>query len=178
MKKAIIATVLLVLVLTGVHLLVKDQLKNTSTKIFANSDPKNASYMIDGQTFALVNGRDEVAIANSASAVITQYFGDEVTADLNGDGLPDKVVILTQSTGGSGTSYYVAVAVNTPDGYKGTNAVLLGDRIAPQNIEVQNGKITVNFADRNPGEPMSTQPSMGVSKSFVLSGDQLMPTSQ
>lgn len=128
------------------------------------SDVKNNTYTINGQAVTLIDGRAESEAApGSASNVITQYFGNEAVGDVNGDGLPDTVFILTQSTGGSGTFYYVAVALKGAKGYTGTNAVLLGDRIAPQTTEIHAGKIVVNYADRNPGDPMTTAPSVGKS---------------
>jgi hypothetical protein len=39
----------------------------------------------------------------------------------------------------------------------------MGDRIAPQTSEVKDGQVIVNFADRNPGEDFSVQPSLGKS---------------
>jgi hypothetical protein len=100
----------------------------------------------------------------SAAKIVTRYFGNEATGDLNSDGTPDTALLLTQSGGGSGTFYYVVVALKTKDGYMGTNAVLLGDRIAPQTTELRDGTVIVNYADRKPGEAMTTLPSVGVSK--------------
>lgn len=91
------------------------------------------------------------------------YFGNDATGDLNGDKLPDTAFLLTAQTGGSGTFFYVAVALRTASGWTGTNAVLLGDRIAPQSTEIRDGVLIVNYADRNPGEPFTTQPSVGKS---------------
>ncbi|HVZ75796.1 MAG TPA: hypothetical protein VG934_00785 [Candidatus Paceibacterota bacterium] len=137
------------------------------------NDPKNATYNIDGTSVTLVNGSSNVAQDNSSAPIVTQYFGNEATGDLNGDGMPDAVFILTQTSGGSGTFYYAAADVSTPDGYRGTNAVLLGDRIAPQTTQIQNGEIIVNYADRAPTDPMTAQPSVGVSKYLQVSGTQL-----
>ena len=129
------------------------------------SDYKNATYIIEGKPVTLVNGRAESLVAsNSASTVVTQYFGNEATGDLNGDGMPDIAFVLTQTGGGSGTFYYVVTALKTANGYQGTNGVLLGDRIAPQSTQINNGQIVVNYADRATGEPMATAPSVGVSK--------------
>jgi len=136
----------------------------------APADFKNITYTIDGQQVTLVNGRAEVPAApGSASTVVTQYFGNQATGDLNGDGVPDVAFLLTQDPGGSGTFYYVVAAIKTATGYRGTDAVLLGDRIAPQTTEVTNGKLIVNYADRAAGEPMTTAPSMG--KSLYLKLD-------
>jgi hypothetical protein len=82
---------------------------------------------------------------------------------LNGDGLPDIAVTLTQDSGGSGIFYYIAAAIKTAEGYTGTNAVLLGDRVAPQDNRIQNNLLTVNYADRKLHEDFSVQPSVGKS---------------
>ena len=135
----------------------------------AADDVKDAEYSIDGQHVKLVDGVAETEAApGSASKITTKYFGNEVTTDLDGDGRADKVFILTQSGGGTGTFYYVVAALNTERGYVGSEALYLGDRIAPQTTEVsQNpshkGVIVVNYADRAAGEPMAATPSVGKS---------------
>ncbi|MDO8482161.1 MAG: Gmad2 immunoglobulin-like domain-containing protein [bacterium] len=127
------------------------------------TDYKNATYIIQGQPVTLVNGRAESVILGSDSKTVTQYFGNEVIGDLSGDGVPDAAFILTQVGSGSGTFYYVVIAVNDNGIYKGTNAMFLGDRIAPQTTEIQNGQLVVNYAERKPGEPMTARPSVGKS---------------
>lgn len=135
---------------------------------------KDATYIIDGQPVTLSGGYSEIPIApGSASKTITEYFGNEAVGDLNGDGTPDIAFLLTQTSGGSGTFYYVVVALKTSNGYQGTNAVFLGDRIAPQNTEIQNGEVIVNYADRNPAEPMTAQPSLGKSMYLKVVGATL-----
>lgn len=141
-------------------------------------DPVNATYSVNGQPVTLVGGKAATAAApGSAETTTTMIFGEPTSGDLNGDGKADAAVVLTQDSGGSGTFYYVAAAINTGSGTVGTNAILLGDRIAPQNILIQNGEIIANYADRNPGEPMTTSPSVGVSKYFVVNGSTLQATS-
>lgn len=138
-------------------------------------DARNATYLIEGEEVVLINGRSEKEIApGSALKTITQYFGNEAKGDFNGDAAEDVVFLLTQSSGGSGTFYYVAAALSLEGSYEGVNAVFLGDRIAPQTTEFRNGEIIVNYAERNPGEPMTTSPSLGVSKYFKVSGDSLI----
>jgi hypothetical protein len=128
-------------------------------------DVKNATYTIEGRPVTLTDGLSEVEAApGSASKVTTRYFGNEASGDLNADGTADVVFILTQDMGGSGTFYYIVAALQTKDGYVGTNAVLLGDRIAPQTTQVQDGEVITNYAERRPGEPMTARPSLGVSK--------------
>ena len=139
-----------------------------------SSDYKNAPYML-GQPVTLVGGIARTQAApGSASVITTRYFGNEASGDLNGDGIPDVAFILTQNTGGSGTFYYVVAALKTPTGYEGTSGVLLGDRIAPQTTQIKNGEIIVTYADRNPGEPMTAIPSLGISKYLKVEGSTLV----
>jgi hypothetical protein len=147
----------------------------TAASVQNPSDTANLTITIDGQPVTLVNGRSEVPTApGSASTVVTQYFGNQALGDLNGDGATDIAFIITQSSGGSGTFYYAVAALQTASGYVGTNAVLLGDRIAPQTISITNGQLVVNYADRAEGEPMTAQPSVGVSKYLVVQGTTLV----
>ena len=132
-------------------------------------DANNATYNINGQSVTLVNGVSIVPVApGSQSMVTTRYFGNGVTHDFDADGRLDTAFILTQNTGGSGTFYYVVVALNTAHGYVGSSGFLLGDRIAPQTTNMSQNTSTpnviiVNYADRKAGEPFTTAPSVGKS---------------
>jgi len=134
------------------------------------ADVGNATYSIDGSPVTLVNGVSITdAAPGSASKITTRYFGNEVDADLNGDGRPDAAFILTEDTGGSGTFYYAVAALNTASGYVGSQGVLLGDRIAPQaTVMGTSTTIIFNYADRNPGESFATPPSVGKSVALKL----------
>lgn len=137
--------------------------------------PKDATYLIGSRNFTLKDGTSEVEAApGSASKIVTKYFGNEATGDLNGDGRADVAFILSQSPGGSDTFYFVVAALKTSAGYAGTPAVLLGDRIAPQSTSFKDGVVTVTYADRKAGEPMTTQPSVGVSKTFKVVDGKLI----
>lgn len=131
---------------------------------------KDATYAIEGQSVTLKNGLAETAGPDgSASKIITTYFGNEARFDFDGDGREDVAFLLTQSRGGSGTFFYVVAALNTSKGYFGSQAVLLGDRIAPQSTNLDKGGIiVVNYADRAPGEAFTVQPSIGKSIWLLL----------
>ncbi len=130
----------------------------------AVTDPKNGTYSVNGEAVILKDGVSEVTIPNSSAKVVTRYFGNELKTDLNSDGREDTFFLLTQETGGSGTFYYGVGALNTPDGYVGTQATLIGDRIAPQSTNKGEGSIVVvNYAVRKPGEAFTVAPSVGKS---------------
>jgi hypothetical protein len=138
---------------------------------------KNTTYSVDDRLVTLADGVSDVEIVpGSAIHVVTNYFGNEATADLNADGVDDTAFLLTQDSGGSGTYYYVVVYLSKADGYIGTNAVLLGDRIAPQSTEIHDGQIVVNYTDRALTDPMATAPSVAVSKYFKVRDGVLVET--
>jgi heat shock protein HslJ len=165
--------VLLVIVLVAGGLLIISRPPYVINDNVLPGDYKNAVYFIEGQQIALLDGYAESPIENSGAKMITKYFGNELKKDLNDDGREDVVFLVTQERGGSGTFFYVVAALNTEDGYLGSDGYLLGDRIAPQTTEVsQNPRhknvIVVNYADRNRGEPMTIQPSIGKSAYLKL----------
>jgi len=135
----------------------------------AAADYKDAEYIIDGARVKLEDGIAETEAAPGSSArVVTRYFGNELTTDLDGDGREDVVFLLTQEPGGSGTFYYVVAALNTERGYVGSEGLLLGDRIAPQTTELSKNPshksvVVVNYADRGREDPFTTPPYVGKS---------------
>lgn len=140
------------------------------TPVIAVSTPLDTTYIISGQTYLLSGGKVEKEIApDSSSKEKVAIWGTPVVGDLDADGDMDAVSFLTQELGGSGTLYFVAIAVNENGIYKGTNAMLLGDRIAPQTIEIRDGRAVVNYAVRNANEAFTTPPSVG--KSIVIHFD-------
>ena len=150
----------------------------TPAATLAAKDPQDATYIINGKSVTLVNGKaEQEAAPGSAAKIATQYFGNAAAVDLNSDGKMDSGFLLVQTTEGSGVFFYAAAAIQNPDGtYTGTNAIFLGDRIAPQhtNVDPNNpAQFIVNYADRAPGQPMSAQPTQGVSKIFKFANGTL-----
>src|SRR3989344_173433 len=153
MKKILFKIIVITVGIAALFALSPSVSKNKQN--IAAADPKNAEYMIEGERVKLKNGITETAAApDSASKVVTRYFGNEFVLDLNDDGREDTVFLLTQETGGTGTFYYVVAALNTERGYIGSEALLLGDRVAPQTTKRRRGKmVIVNYADRALTEP-------------------------
>ncbi len=139
----------------------------------AGQSPENISYSIEGQTVKLQNGQ-AVTQDGTGGNIATKIFSI-VPGDINGDGRLDTAVLFTQERGGSGTYFYAAVAVNTAQGLVGSNAVLLGDRVAPQNLEIRDGMLVANYAERKIGESFSVPPSAGVGKYMELQNNFLFP---
>ncbi len=137
-------------------------------------DARNSSFRIGGVPVTLADGVvvDELASLPDVK-ITTRYFGNELAHDLDNDGREDTVFLVTQDGGGSGTFFYVVAVLNTVNGYVGSDSYLLGDRIAPQPMNIDESKtsqgtmrdnvIVVNYADRRPEDPMTAAPSVGKS---------------
>jgi hypothetical protein len=137
-------------------------------------DAANCEYVIDGKSVVLKEGQTEKQAApGSATTATTRILDATKTGDLNGDGRDDVLVLLVQNAGGSGSFYYVAAALRTKDGYRGTNAILIGDRIAPRAMEIRDGTIVVNYGERYPWESLAAPPTVSRSRYFVVETDEL-----
>lgn len=156
--------------------------KSTSTSLPTGSesglfdDVMNGTYEIEGQKATLTNGAYETDVKYDGGLteyIETQMFGKPTIGDINGDGKPDAVFIIAQRTGGTGVFYYVGGALNVDSKYKALNTIIIGDRIAPQNINISNGLIIVNYATRRDDEPMIAEPSVGVTRYFTVKDEQL-----
>ena len=156
----ILTSISAVLILSIFVFLYKKDTGNNQNK---TQDFKNITYYLDNNPIKL-------------SDADIKYFGNELKKDINNDRLEDITFLYTKNSQGSGVFYYVTSAINSNKGFIGTNSIFLGDRIAPQNIEFNNGDIVVNFADRKLEEPMTTQPSVGVSKYIKFSNNSLIET--
>ena len=125
------------------------------------SDPRDTTFVIEGRPVPLVDGRhEEPAAPGSSSKIITRIWGEPVTTDIDSDGTDDAVLILTQSTGGSGTFYYVVAAIATPAGYRGTAGILLGDRIRLQGIDVLDSKVRIRYLTRYRNQSFADDPEL------------------
>lgn len=175
MNKKYIIAVIIVLVVAAAFIISKSTpQEDAQINPGLAMDHKDSSYIIEGQSVKLSDGFSEIESApGSATKTTTLYFGNEIEHDLNNDGQKDTIFILTQERGGSGKFFYVVAALNTPEGYVGSHAFLLGDRIAPQSTSIDEGVtaqgttrenvIVVNFATRKADEPFTTMPTIGKS---------------
>jgi hypothetical protein len=136
------------------------------------SQTKNASNEIEGRTITLANGMSELELHLVLLRKSPQYFGNGRPAIL----MAMVSLMLTRALE-YGREWHVLLCRRCPKNWRwlvGTNAVLLGDRIAPQTTELRDGSLIVNFAERRPGEPMTTPPSAGVSKYLKVVAGKLV----
>jgi len=140
---------------------------------------KNATYRIESEEVALVDGKaEEEAAPGSATKIITQTTEYMIEGDLqHGTGATlDGAVVLTQDPGGSGTFYYVGATLQQADGIyvAADEAYLLGDRIDIKEIKIEDRVIYVTYLDRNEEDSMTDIPTVEVTKQYATKGNALM----
>ena len=132
-------------------------------------DPSNATFRIERDTVAIVNGRAErEAAPGSATKVTTTLADPRASGDVDGDGRLDTVVVLIYQPGGSGTLFYVAALLSTTAGVTTTPAVVLGDRIKVTGVKLDGRTIVVDVLDRSAGQPLTESPSVASRKRFIV----------
>jgi hypothetical protein len=137
-------------------------------------DPASATYGLGGERVTLVAGAAERPTApGSAARARTRLLGRPVRGDLDGDGDLDAVVRLLQDPGGSGTFTWVAAALREGEGFRGTEAVLLGDRVATRSLRVISGIVAVEVGERRAGEPMAAPPPVRRTRLLTLADGAL-----
>jgi hypothetical protein len=117
---------------------------------------------------------EEAAAPGSAAKTTIRLYEKGATGDVNADGKPDAVAILTSTGGGSGTFYYVVALLNSDTGKgESTNAIQLGDRVVVDAVRIDGGRISVDTLERRPGEPFTTAPSVKITRVFQVKDGRL-----
>jgi hypothetical protein len=138
-------------------------------------NPLNTTYFIEGREIRLINGRSEMEVRpGSAPRIKTWVVGKPAYGDLDGDGHDDAALLVAQDAGGSGTFYYVAAALSRKGTLQGTNAVLLGDRVAPHGVWISQQVVVVNYKDRRPGEAFTSPPTVTMTKHLIILDEKLV----
>jgi hypothetical protein len=97
---------------------------------------------------------------------------DHAFGDLNADGLEDAVVILRESSGGTGVDISLAMVMNENGIPRNTDTVELGDRKEIQSIIIDDGIIYVSGLTHRPEEGLM-QPTLPAVWIFRVNGELL-----
>lgn len=132
-------------------------------------DPSNATFILDNESITLSRGKNSKSVVPGSAFIEETILMDNFAyGDINADGKEDTALFLARSGGGSGTFIYLGAYISGPVTYKGSSAVFVGDRIAPQSISISKGVVTVKYLDRKDGEAFATEPTVPVSKQFIF----------
>lgn len=177
--KKLFVVILVIIVSIGVWYVLGGKLNSTTTETPSTTtsrpDASNATFIFDDGLITLKKGLNEQEIApNSAVVQETTLTDTTEYGDINGDKKDDAIVVLRQTSGGSGVFIYLAAYVSGPVNYKGTNVIFIGDRIEPKSVSIKNSVITLNYLDRKSNEPFSSKPTISITQQFIYKNGELV----
>jgi len=137
---------------------------------------KNATYAgIGDRPVTLSEGRWEGApYVEGGAARPTVGLADDflLEGDLDGDGKKELVVMLWQSSAGTGSNVYIAAMKPENGGYVNVSTALLGDRVKLRDGRIDAGRIVLDVLQPGKSDPMCC-PTELAERSWRLSGGQL-----
>jgi hypothetical protein len=161
MKRPVLTGLLLASAAALILLFVVMRSAIQQSSVAAPAEVKNITVTLDGDTVTLNDGvAEKPAAPGSAAQNTVRIVGEPVMGDATGDGRADAALLLENDPGGSGTFYYAVLAIDDDGSYRATNAVSLGDRIAPRGVEFTDGRFVYRYLERKPGEPLAVAPSV------------------
>lgn len=120
----------------------------------------SSQYVEEGEVL-LVNGMFE----DTARRVVVFFLPEYAAGDLDGDAVADAAVLLSTSTGGSGTFQDLAVVLNRDGAPENAAIFFLGDRVPVDRIRIVDGEIQLDLTMHGPADPMCC-PSVEATRRF------------
>jgi hypothetical protein len=139
---------------------------------------KNAEYQgIYQEPIQLTDGtyEGEPFVEGGASRPTVTFIEPYAFGDLNGDGVDDAVVLLVESSGGSGSFVYMAAVLNQGGKPENVDTVLLGDRAQVQSLTITDSQINVTLVTHGPDDPMCC-PTQEAGQTYELQENKLVQT--
>ena len=110
----------------------------------------------------------EPFVAGGASRPRVGLVDDfQLTSDVNKDGADEAVVVLWQSSGGSGTYLYLAVMGRAESAIINLATAPIGDRVQIRSGRIDHGKIELDLVQQGPGDAACC-PSRIVTRSWAI----------
>jgi heat shock protein HslJ len=123
----------------------------------ADAELGNLAYRgIHDQPVTLQDGRHEGApyvAEGAARPIVRLHPAPRLQVDLDGDGDAEAVVLLSQTSGGSGEYTHLAVVARRDGGAQNLSTVNLGDRVMLKRLEAQDARIVAEIVTAGPNEP-------------------------
>jgi hypothetical protein len=114
----------------------------------------NNTYEIEGRPIAFEGGRSTMEIEPGMAYRSTgQITAQSPPGDLDGDGFDDYGLVIVVERGEAAGLYYLAVARGSADGsYRGSNAILIGDRVSLSSVKISGNEEIAVYLTRFPWE--------------------------
>ncbi len=144
----------------GSAALVADMLRNMNYKL-----PES------GKTVPLKDGKYE---SGQGSDYILAVLSEVIAfGDLNGDGLKDAAVILSENMGGSGSFESLVVVLNEKGQPVQGASASLGDRVQVKTITAEGDRLTLDMLVHGPNDPLCC-PSQPHKQTYTLTSKGLL----
>ena len=114
----------------------------------------------------------EPAAPGSASEIVVRLTDKRVFGLINGR--QTGAVVLTTSTGGTGTFYELALLTREGPRWVNTNVAYLGDRVNVHSLEIESNAFVIAMTTQGPKDPMCC-PTLRVKKRFAVQEKRLVP---
>jgi heat shock protein HslJ len=142
-----------------------------SATTIAFEDAANTTYEgIYEEPIALEHGRWEGEPfapdgATRASVVLLERLW--VSGDLDGDGAPEAVVLLSESSGGSGSYLYIAVVGHEGDEVANLGTALVGDRVQVRMMRLTAAGVELDVIQHGP-QDAACCPTQKATRTWVI----------
>jgi hypothetical protein len=134
-----------------------------------------AGLHVTHDTITLVDGKWEgkpSATGGAARPRVDLVRDLRLAADLDADGREEAVVLLSESTGGSGVLVDLAVTARDGDALRNLATVFLGDRVQVRDVRLVGATLVVDLVQAGPGDAACCPGEM-VTRLFSLRQDRL-----
>lgn len=155
---------LVIIVLVGIFYINNSTASKKFTSIpsmMATPTPSASAFNFENQTFVDNSGGNSLNLStDNFAAKATSQSGSRAAA------------VLIDNFGGSGFFYYLVGGSLNNGQVEYSQPIALGDRIQIVSLMVDdpmngnNGQVTVNYLDRGPNTPMSSDPTVSKTKTF------------
>ncbi len=134
-----------------------------------------ATYEVEGLPLAMMDGQNLYRLSEEDQmAVLTYLDRVPVRGKLAGQVECAAITMTQLPGGGSGVYTYVAAAVPRGRRVEGTNAVLLGDRIAVLDVTIEDECIWVSMLTHEEGQSPDSAPTVSETRQFYLRDGELV----
>lgn len=124
-----------------------------------------------GATVQMTDGKFEGEVGGGL--LIVNLMPQAAFGDLNGDGMDDGVLLLSESTGGSGVFVSLIAMINNGDGFTQAGSYYVDDRPLINSVSIDSGRIILDAVIHAVGDAM-VEPTMKVIEEYAVENDQLV----
>jgi hypothetical protein len=134
----------------------------------------DAEYLLPEPSGAAVRVRDgKWSQVGDTSRQALTVVDLSVRGDLDGDGVPDAIVLLVYSTGGSGVFHHLAAVLNDRGRPRHASSVALGDRVRVNSVTLADGRVTADLVVQGENDPLCC-PTLPIARVFTLTEGRLV----